>query len=476
MPLESHAATIETASGGALLRCTTVSGTTALRSVPRMLRDPLAVAADIPGTPGLVQIKLPIVPVFLVRSAEHAQHVLVSNQNAYRKGDEFTLMREVVGDGLITNLDPASWRRQRAMVQPMFAKRNLGPFAAHMVSATAAALDRWEHKQLNGIVVDASAEMHALTLDVVGRALFGNSLAQDAPTVGNAMTELMQFGMAMIRPGLHVLGAKIPGLTVHRATYLRPFQRRRAVHNIDAIDAVVARLITAHRIASDSPQDNLLALLLSSRDADGAPMSHQQVRDEVISFLGAGHETSSNALTWLWYLFSFYPDARQQLHEEVDSVLGGRLPTADDVERLPWTNACFYEALRLYPPVPIITRVACEDDEVDGVRVPRGSLIAVLTYMIHRDPRWWPDPEAFAPERFMPGRTGQQPRLAFMPYGAGRRICIGNGFATMEGVLLGAMIAQRFQFDLVPGIRVLPEPTISLRPLGAVPMTIRRRT
>ena len=200
-------------------------------------------------------------------------------------------------------------------------------------------------------------------------------------------------------------------------------------------------------------------------------MSREQVRDELVTFMLAGHETTANGLAWMWYLLSRSPEARDRLHAEVDEVLGGRVPTADDVERLPYTSACFQEALRLYPPAWVIEREAVADDEIDGHPIPAGATLIMPTYLIHRDPRLWPNPEGFDPRRFLPENARAHPRYAYLPFGAGRRVCVGAGFAILEGTLIAAMIAQRFTFDLAPGVRVVPEPTVTLRPRDGLPMT-----
>jgi cytochrome P450 len=458
------------------LPTTTLRTRQIVRYLPRLLRDPLFAVKTFPGGPGLLRIRVPTTSIFVIRSPEHARHVLVANQDAYGKGADYKVLGVLLGNGLLTNLDSVSWQRQRALVQPMFAKRHLEPFATHMVAAAADSLERWEDERLERGPIDVAAAMNTLTLDVVGRALFGVDLMGDAQIVGSAMTRVLRAGVAMLRSGLPRIAEMTPGMTVRGGLRLRAVHWRRAMRAIDELDAVVARLMEARRSDPHADQQNLLALLMSARDEQtGAPMSDQQIRDEVMTFLAAGHETTANALAWMWLLLSRHPQAREQLHDEIDSVLGGRQPTAADVERLPWTSAVLQEAMRLYPPVPAVTRVALEGDELGGVRIRRGSLIIVVSYMLHRDRRYWPEPERFDPSRFMPGAP-ERPRLSFMPFGAGRRICVGAGFALMEGVLLTAMIAQRFQLDLVPGARVTPEPTITLRPRDGLPMTLRRRS
>lgn len=440
-------------------------------------KDPLEPLCRIPGAPGIVRIPDPFANVFIIRSPQHARHVLIANQDAYAKGTDYRVLGVLLGNGLLTNTDPVFWQRQRKLVQPMFAKRHLAPMAGHMTAAAHAWLDRWEAQAQGGVEVDAHRAMNALTLDVVDRALFGVGV-DDATTstVGRAMSDVLHAGSYYLQTGWITRALmSSTGMSLNNALRTRPRMWRQAMRAIATLDDVVERLVAAYEADPDAPQDNLLALLLSARDEDtGEPMSREQVRDEVMTFLGAGHETTANALSWTWLLLSQHPDVRERLHAEVDEVLGGRTPTAEDVDRLPYTMAVLQESMRLYPPVPAVSRLAVQDDAVGGTRIPKGSGVLVLPYVIHRDPELWPNPEGFDPRRFL-DPPADRPRQAFMPFGAGRRICVGSGFALMEGVLLMAMIAQRFELDLRSGARITPEIAITLRPAGSLPMVLRPR-
>jgi cytochrome P450 len=258
---------------------------------------------------------------------------------------------------------------------------------------------------------------------------------------------------------------------MERALRLRPIRQRRFRARIRELDELVAAMIASHR--DRHGDDDLLTLLLGAREEDtGAPMSDRQIRDEVVTFLTAGHETTANALSWMWMLLSRHPEHRDRLEAEVDEVLAGRTPSFADADRLPFTRAVIQETLRLYPPVWIIGRRAVADDVIDGVRIPAGASVAVLIYLTHRDPDIWPNPEGFDPSRFLPDRAGGRPRGAYVPFAAGRRVCVGNTFALTEATLLTAMIAQRYRLDLDPTERVEPEPLITLRPSG---LTMRLR-
>ncbi|HEV7918071.1 MAG TPA: cytochrome P450 [Solirubrobacterales bacterium] len=447
------------------------------RSLWALNRDPLQASVAHSHMNGdLARVKVGRTSEYmLVRGAEHARRVLITNQDNYRKPSDYEALGVVLGNGLLTVDDMDLWRRQRRLVQPMFAKRHLDPFAAHMIEAAGRSLGKWDDIPV-GKTVDMSTEMNRLTLDVVGRALFGSDLSGPmAKTIGDGVTDMVRAAMASIRIWLPRLAHIVPGMTVEHAMRLRPLHWRAAQNAIKGFDDVVERMIAERRADAAHDKENLLSLLIDSRDEEsGEAMSDRQVRDEILTFLLAGHETTANALSWMWMLLSQHPEARERLFEEVDGVLGGRTPTADDLDQLPYTAAVFQEAMRLYPPVWSLPRQAIEEDRLGDTKVHPGAIIVIFTYLIHRDPEIWPNPEGFDPQRFMPGAP-ERPRQAFMPFGAGRRVCVGAGFAMMEGVLLTAMIAQRFRLDLSPGERVTPEASITLRPKNGIRMTIAPR-
>jgi cytochrome P450 len=415
-------------------------------------------------------------PLFIMRGADQVKHVLITNQDNYVKSNFYELMRRLLGKGLVTN-EGRSWQRQRSLVAPMFAQRHLVPFAEHMVAAAQASLAVWEERFADGDLVDASAEMTKMTLEVVGRALLGGDVAAlDAAFSAAAATANHQIGAAGRSP-INVVGSRLPGLTPERAFKLQFPRWRSHAAAVDLMDGVVDGLIDRRTNASlNGHREDLLGLLMAARDEQtGEPMSRTQVRDELMTFIAAGHETTANGLGWMWYLLSQHPLVREQLLAEVDDVLGGQPPGADAADRLPFTKACFQEAMRLYPPVWHVQRRALKDDVVGGHPVPRGSVVLVSTWTTHRDPAVWPNPAGFDPRRFLGDAPKSRPRHAYFPFGGGRRICVGAGFATMESVILAAMIAQRYTLDLIPGAKVDLDPTITLRPLRGIPMTIHPR-
>ncbi len=413
--------------------------------------------------------------IVAVSGSDAARHVLINNQDNYAKGIEYELLRIVLGEGLLTS-EGEVWRRQRKLVQPMFAKRHLGDFTAHMTSATADALDGDTLGSTGeGELLDVNRAMMELTLDVVGRALFGADLSgETAARVGPAMNDVLQLGTRMARRLPTYAASMLPGMNLERALAMNP-ESRRFQRALSELRRVIDELLVERGARADAG-DDLLGLMVSARDEEtGQPMSRKQIGDELMTFMLAGHETTSNALSWMWRQLSLNPWAREKLFDEVDTAIGDRTPTMEDMERLPWTRACVEEAMRITPPVWMVGRRALADDEINGYRIPEGSSVMVLITMIHRDPKLWPNPEGFDPNRFMPGAGRDRPRQAYMPFGAGRRICVGSTFAIMEATLLAAMISRRLYFDLPRGAKFDPEAAITQRPRHGLPMAVARR-
>ncbi len=413
--------------------------------------------------------------IIAISGSEAARHVLITNQDNYEKGIEYELLRIVLGDGLLTS-EGEVWRRQRKLVQPMFAKRHLSDFTGHMTAATADALEGRPFGGLEeGASLDLNRVMMELTLDVVGRALFGADLTgETAARVGPAMDNVLRLGTRMARRLPTYAASMLPGMNLRRAIALNP-EGRRFQRSLEDLHRVIDEVLL-ERSAMGDTGDDLLGLLLSARDEEtGEAMSREQVGDELMTFMLAGHETTSNALSWTWQHLSLNPWARQRMFDEVDRVVGDRTPTMDDVESLPWTRACVEEAMRITPPVWMVGRRAREDDEINGFHVPAGSSLMVLITMIHRDPAVWVNPEGYDPTRFLPENAKGRPRQAYMPFGAGRRICVGSTFAIVEATLLAAMLGRRYAFDLPRGYRPDPEAAITQRPRKGLPMTVHRR-
>jgi cytochrome P450 len=422
----------------------------------------------------VAELRIPGARLYTVYRPEHMEHVLITNQDNYVKGPHHEIYASGIGRGLIT-ANGDLWRRQRALIQPMFAKRHLDVFTEHMTGAGADMLDRWETDHRAGQVIDFNDEMMALTIDVVGRALFGADLTGEVrDTISAWMHTYVTEAHGAITSPLTWAAYSLPGVTMEQALKLRPRKQRRHQAVLAKLDAIVSALIESHRHGRRTGRDDLLSLLLDARDESGRGMGDQQVRDEVVNFILAGHETTANNLSWMFQYLSLHPDIRARMYDEVDRLLGGSVPTFADAERLVFTRAVVQETLRICPVVWMAPRLAVNDDVIGGVRIPAGTSLALLIWLTHRTPEHWSNPEGFEPERFLPENSTGRHRCAFVPFTAGRRVCIGNTFALIEGTLLAAMIAQRYTLDLAVE-PVEPEPTLTLRPRGGLPMRVKQR-
>lgn len=389
---------------------------------------------------------------YVLRHPEHLQAVLITHASKMRKEHTaFELLSRVVGEGLLTT-DGEIWRRQRRMLQPAFSRERLASYGRTMADEAARVADTLRGE------VDVSREMMELTLRVVCRTLFSHDASGDTDDVARAMVVLQD---SVSRPDL--LPRWLP--TPHR---------KRFASAIEAIDRIVFRMIEQRRSAgAATTHDDLLQSMLNAVDDEGsASMSEKEIRDQLVTMFLAGHETTSHALTWTWYLLSQNPRAEATLHAEIDA-LGGRLPTVDDP--LPYTEQVIKESMRLYPPVYLLARRAAEDVDVGGFKIPAGSEIVMWVYRTHHDPRWYPEPEVFRPERFTPENEAKLPKSAYVPFGAGPRACIGKMFAMIEAKLLLATIAQRRGLALAKDQKVAMRPRVTLNPKHGMRMTVRQR-
>lgn len=423
-------------------------------------------------------IRLPIGPrssVFLLSRPEHAEHVLATNQDNYIKAFTYRPLRALIGNGLLTS-EGDDWRRHRRLIQPLFSRRDVIAFSPAMTDGTRRMLNRWATIE-DGTVLNVFAQMSALALDIAGRALFSTDLSGDAAAVSRSLTAGQRVA---------VLATLLPlpwGPKTNRAVKTAT---RWLGRSPEGIEGPAGRMIADRRRSvsqgeSGPGRSDLLDALLA---AGSPPLTDTELSDEISTFMLAGHETSANALSWSLALLSAYPAAREKLEQEVDSVLSGREPEAADAEKLPYTTAVIAEAMRLYPPAWTIERDALADDDVAGVPVPAGSLVAIPPYLVHRHPEFWPDPAGFDPSRFLDaggtaghGLAAQQHRYSYIPFGGGRRACVGQSFAELETVLVLASIAQRYRLELTA--RGIPKPTaaVTLRPgKGGLPMRLLRRS
>ena len=325
-----------------------------------------------------------------------------------------------------------------------------------------AMLDQWEAAAKTEQQVDIAQEMMHLTLRIVAQALFSTDVAQDAPTFAQA------FNKANVFLGKY-LSFPFPPLQV-------PTPPNRRFHaDLKILDEVVYQIIRERRQTKEDKPD-LLAMLLSAVDEETAEgMTDLQLHDEVLTLLLAGNETTAMALAWAWYLLAQHPEVEARLAAELETTLAGRTPTLEDLPRLPYTQMVLEETMRLYPPAWFLMRKAIHEDTIGGYTIPANTFISYSAYTLHRHPDFWDTPERFDPERFTPERSANRPRFAYLPFGAGPRLCIGNSFAMLEGQLILATVAQRYRFTLVPGHPVTPEPALTLRTRSGVLVTTRRR-
>ncbi len=387
--------------------------------------------------------------VHLLNHPDHVAHVLLRNHHNFDKNTRSAAaIRKGTGVSLLTS-NGEVWQRQRRQAQPFFHRRNICGFAEDMTTATSAMLERWRAHAASGQALDVASEMMRLTYGIVGKTIFNADVGPDAEAVERAMPIVLAHTFGRLERLIN-LPDWVP--TPRNLRY------QKAVRDIDD---VVFRIIDEHRRAekASGPGRDMLAMLLRIQDQEtGESLTDAQLRNATLTLLLAGHETTANALTWVFYLVSQHPAVASELRDEVRSVLGDRPPTLDDLPRLHYTKMVIKEALRLYPPIWIIERRVIADDAVGGYHLPAGSAVVIAPYVLHRHPDFWDQPETFNP-----GRFAHYAQAAYIPFGAGPRYCIGSEFAMMEAQLITAMVAQSFRLELAPGHRVELWPNITLR-------------
>lgn len=392
--------------------------------------------------------------LYVLKHPEHLRQVLMTQAARFDKSHTaMQRMQEYLGVGLLTT-DGDLWRRHRKLLQPAFNKKAVDSYTAVMLEEAARTAEDWQ----TGGTRDVSAEMMALTLRIVSRALFSHDVRAATDTVGDAMTVLND---SVGRPQLAPDWLPTPG-------------RRRTRLAMQAIDDVIAKVIGERRAmsADQAPSDLLQALLLAADD-DGA-LDEREIRDHLVTLYLAGHETTSHALTWTWLLLAQNPAVEERLHAHLHEALGQRAPTVADVPALGYVEQVLKESMRLYPPAYAVSRRALEDVDLGDAVIEAGAEVMIWIYHTHHDARWWPEPEAFRPERFAPGADEDRPRCAWLPFGAGPRACIGARFAMVEATLLLAHLAQRFRLR---GVGAPPKmrPRVTLGPAGGAKMRITPR-
>lgn len=433
-------------------------------SLPALLKDPFGFFMQARETYGdMYWLNLGLSRALVLNHPQHAQHTLRDQAHNYRKGGPmWDAIRTLLGNGLVVS-EGDLWLRQRRMLQPQFHRQRLAALTDLMVDAIDETLAAWQEAAEAGTPFNIAPAFNHVTMRVIVRTLFGSALSErEMDEVAASMTYALDYLLRAMVTNVLPQWLPLPG-------------KRRYRQALAQFDQVIYRLIDACR-RGETPQNHLLAMLLDTVDEEtGQHMSDQQLRDEVATLFLAGYETTSIALSWAFHYLTQQPELLTRLQDEVDSVLAGRRPTFADLPQLPFTRMALQETMRLCPPAWWLPRTALAEDEIDGHTVPAGTNIITLIYMIHRHPSAWPDAERFDPERFATEATAGRHRFAWVPFGAGQRLCLGRDFSLMEGQLALAMVAQRFNLRAVPGQVAQPQLTTTLRPKNGVILHLQPR-
>lgn len=390
--------------------------------------------------------------MLLISHPDDVAHVLISQNRRFHKGRALRLMHRVLGDGLLTSEDDF-WRRQRRLAQPAFHRQRVAQYGEAILEVTERLLDEWHDGQER----DVARDMTRLGLSVAGTCLFGMEVGDQADVVRTNLAAAMRYGNRIIK----AIWPPPP--------WMPSPGRRRFEEAARHLDHVVFDIIDRRRRAAAdgaAPPDDLLALLMEAQDDAGRPMTDQQLRDECMTLLLAGHETSANALSWTFYLLSRHPEVAERLRQELDGCLAEAPLSSERVDRLPYLRAVVSEALRLYPPVWLMVRESVAPFDLGGDPYPAGLQVLISPFVVHHDGRWFPDPEAFRPERWLAGAKDDRPALAYLPFGAGPRLCIGRPFALLEISLVLATVLSRWELSRTDAAPVAADPLITLRPRG----------
>ncbi len=398
--------------------------------------------------------------IIVVNHPDLVEEVLVTRNRQFIKHFALRIAKNTMGEGLLTS-EGDFWRRQRRLSQPAFHREKVAGHAGVMVDYAERMLLGWS----DGQKLDVQDAMMRLTLEIVAKCLFDADVSGDSADASAAMETV-----------LHSFTAKVNAM-IRLPDFIPTPNNLRLYRAKDRLDRIIYDIIAARR-ASKEDRNDLLSMLLQATDPveeGGSGMTDHQLRDEAMTLFMAGHETTANTLAWIWFLLSTHPEVESKLHAELDEVLPDRPPTFDDLPRLTYTEKVVTETLRLYPTVWLLGREAIEPTEVGGHPVPVGTTVYMSQWVLHRDPRFFEDPLAYRPDRWSDGLAKKIPRYAYFPFGGGPRICIGNSFAMMEATLLLAAIARRFKVRVSHPDKVVPLPTMTLRPVGGIEVVLSRR-
>jgi cytochrome P450 len=410
------------------------------------------------------QFRLLHMPIIVINHPDYVKRVLQENHTNYDKDVFlFRTVRALFGNGLVAAVGGESWLRQRRLISPAFHRQRVAAFGTLMTSAAGEMLDRWDRREEQDAPLNLAEEVSETLLQIVCKALLDiDSLSEQARTFSKAFID-----------GSRIL-ASFARLPFPPLTFPTP-RNHRFWKKIHAMDEIVYTLIRQRRQSQQDAGDMLSMLIAAVDEETGEGMSDQQLRDEMITFMVAGHETGSNGLSWTCYLLAQHPDIEQRLYAEIDEVLGGRVPTVDDLPRLTYTRMVLDESLRFYSPAWQLMRRAVAEDEMGGYRIPANATIFWSTYVLHRHPDFWEHPEEFYPEHFLPEQVAKRPRNAYVPFSNGPRICVGQSFALTEMQLLLISIVQRYRLELVPEHKVILEPLLTLRPANGLLVRVHPR-
>ncbi|MFE5238926.1 MULTISPECIES: cytochrome P450 [unclassified Streptomyces] len=428
-----------------------------LGSLPQFGKDPLAFFERLRGYGDMVRWRFGRNQCVFIADPEYIGELLTETERTFDQPLLGIAFRTVMGNGVVVARGP-DWRRKRSLVQPSVRPKQVKSYASSMTACAVELADTWS----GGERVDIKRVMAALTQKIAVRTIFGVDTPADAESMGRAMDIAQQ-----------EIGKEFSGLGAVLPDWVPTPGRARIKKAAAVIDAEVGRVVARHR-DGDGERPDLLSRLLTAVDETGARLSDKEIRDETVTLYIGGHETTSSTLVWAWYLLSRTPHAREALAEELDRVLGDREPGIDDYARLTYAQAVVKETLRLYPTIWLVTGIAKEGASIGGVPMPEGTRVWSSQWATHRDERWFPEPEAFRPERWDAEEGDEIPEYAWYPFGGGPRVCLGTRFAMVEAVLILAVLARRFELEVDPGT-VNPVPTLTLQPDREVLATVRAR-
>jgi cytochrome P450 len=409
----------------------------------------------------VIRIQFGPIVYHLLNDADAIKHVLVDNAKNYVKGWTYGVFKPLLGEGLLTS-DGELWRRQRRLMQPAFHRDCLDGFATTMVNDASLLLQRWEALAPDS-VVDIHSEFVRLAFRIVGRTLLGLDLETSGQEVAKEM-----------RRALHLIDARATSI-IRFPMFVPTPTNWRLKRVCQALDQVIDRILEEHRNHSTDQAGDLLSMLMAAVDESGQSMDRQQLRDELMTLVLAGTETTANLLTWTVLLLNQNPSAEVRVQEEIDRVLHGRSPTGANWTDLTYVQHVLEESMRLYPPAWKYERQALSEDSILGYCIPARSIVGITPHALHRNPKYWPEPDRFDPDRFLPDRVAPRPRYAYLPFGGGPRVCIGKGFAMMEAQIVLSMVMQRYRLEALAPESVEISPAITLHPRHGLKVRLLKR-